>query len=455
MPCAVFLTFFVGVAHAGVASAFTTNRVCMQNQCLNPVFPAVNDLYEMTQTSFVCQNLKDMEPFLGFCRGAVDYAPSVPQPDGATVSAADQAKKMQQRALTMFAYHLSGMGMEYWDYKKPGSSDNPCVQSVWRLSCYTYFPQAPLGCEKDTVTEYMRPCKRTCTNYVRACGVECCDESVECVFTDTKTVQLSQNQTTTVTTTGYSDIEGPSLLCTGSTSRCGTFGAWVIIGVASLLSGNRIIPLSMAALAVQGWDINIPTHKVGNWRGRPDYLVRYQFIPPGVDATKSILNSCSKKYLAQTLQCSGRGKCKNWEPKFADNPVTFCACDLGWADPECRTERKSQVTAFFLSLFLGPLGADQFYLGFPLAGSLKLVSLGGLGIWWLVDVVRIGSAPVYAWNYRVANDLPHWAYAITSILTAFCLGVLIAVYSVNKNIRAQRKATMLLRSDPNAGSNEF
>jgi len=454
MPLSFILTVSLwGLAHAGVAG-FTTNRICKQHSCVNPLFPAVNDLYEMSQTSFACQKLKDMEPFLGFCRGAVNYPPAVPQPDAESPTAADQAKKMQQRALTMFAYHLSAMGMEYWDYKKPALSDDPCVQSVWRLACYTYFPKSPAGCDTEEVTEYMRPCKRSCTNYLNACQVECCDESVQCVFTNTETVQLNQNETKTITKSGYSDIEGPSLLCTGSASRCGAFGAWVVIAVASLFSGNRVIPLSMAALAVQGWDISAPTHKVGNWRGQPDYLVRYQFIPPGADATGSILNSCSKKYLAQTLQCSGRGKCKTWDTRYVDNPVTFCECSVGWADPECRTERKSQVTAFFLSLLLGPLGADQFYLGFPIAGSLKLVTLGGLGAWWLVDIIRIGSAPVYAWNYRVSADLPHWAYVIATILTAFCLGVLIATYSISRNIRAQRKATMLLRSDPHSMNNE-
>jgi TM2 domain-containing membrane protein YozV len=38
-----------------------------------------------------------------------------------------------------------------------------------------------------------------------------------------------------------------------------------------------------------------------------------------------------------------------------------------------------------LSWALGFLGADRFYQGQVLWGILKLITLGGAGIWWLID----------------------------------------------------------------------
>jgi TM2 domain-containing membrane protein YozV len=42
--------------------------------------------------------------------------------------------------------------------------------------------------------------------------------------------------------------------------------------------------------------------------------------------------------------------------------------------------------AIFLSLFFGGFGADRFYLGHITTGFIKLVSLGGFGIWSVIDV---------------------------------------------------------------------
>jgi len=57
---------------------------------------------------------------------------------------------------------------------------------------------------------------------------------------------------------------------------------------------------------------------------------------------------------------------------------------------------KSFVTALLLSFFLGGLGVDRFYLGYTGLGVAKLLTLGGLGVWALIDFIMIAMRKVTA-----------------------------------------------------------
>jgi TM2 domain-containing membrane protein YozV len=62
------------------------------------------------------------------------------------------------------------------------------------------------------------------------------------------------------------------------------------------------------------------------------------------------------------------------------------------------SNQKSYVTALLLSLFLGGLGIDRFYLGYTGLGVAKLLTLGGFGIWALIDFIMIAMRKVTAAN---------------------------------------------------------
>lgn len=55
------------------------------------------------------------------------------------------------------------------------------------------------------------------------------------------------------------------------------------------------------------------------------------------------------------------------------------------------TEFKNPNAALLLSVFLGSWGVDRFYIGDVGAGVGKLLTAGGLGIWWLVDLFVISN----------------------------------------------------------------
>ena len=71
-------------------------------------------------------------------------------------------------------------------------------------------------------------------------------------------------------------------------------------------------------------------------------------------------------------------------------------------NPGTQDGRKRKTTALTLSILLGPIGADRFYLGHTKLAALKLLTVGGLGIWWITDIVLIATDQL---PDRMGNEL--------------------------------------------------
>jgi len=66
---------------------------------------------------------------------------------------------------------------------------------------------------------------------------------------------------------------------------------------------------------------------------------------------------------------------------------------------------KSWVVGFVLSVLLGYLGVDRFYSGRAGLGVLKLLTVGGGGLWWIIDAILFATKSARdGQGRRIANS---------------------------------------------------
>lgn len=76
---------------------------------------------------------------------------------------------------------------------------------------------------------------------------------------------------------------------------------------------------------------------------------------------------------------------------------------------------RSRLTTLLLAIFLGVFGAHRFYVGKTGTGVLMAVTLGGLGLWWLYDIILIASQAFRDADGRLVNS---WEPESEHLLTA-------------------------------------
>jgi hypothetical protein len=75
------------------------------------------------------------------------------------------------------------------------------------------------------------------------------------------------------------------------------------------------------------------------------------------------------------------------------------------SSPAAAASGKSQVIALILCLAVGGIGIHRFYLGYTWQGIVQLLTLGGCGIWALIDLIRIITGDLQPKNGRYSKTL--------------------------------------------------
>jgi hypothetical protein len=110
--------------------------------------------------------------------------------------------------------------------------------------------------------------------------------------------------------------------------------------------------------------------------------------------------NCGNEVSEKAIMCvkcgtppkAGNKYCYNCQTETSPNATICMKCGVSLKeDNPIEGEGKDWLTALLLAIFLGALGVHRFYTGHTAIGVVQLLTLGGCGIWALIDIIQIAT----------------------------------------------------------------
>lgn len=86
--------------------------------------------------------------------------------------------------------------------------------------------------------------------------------------------------------------------------------------------------------------------------------------------------------------------CRECGKKISDTAEACPYCGAKQKNTPAGVKRLNWTTTLIVSIFVGWLGVDRFMMGQTGLGILKLLTAGGFGLWWLVDIILIATKKI-------------------------------------------------------------